>query len=87
MRRVQTSATLKLYLTDISKNELIADLNSTEDLSSTGTYKLLSESSTEIPWAVLVGHYSFGNKQAGSESVGAVGLHWFRIGISLVRPG
>ena len=82
MRRIQTSSALKLYLIDITKNELIADLNSTKDLSSTGTYQLLNESTTEAPWAVLVGHYSFGTSSQDLRLLAQLGA----IGSALGSP-
>jgi len=61
--RVETDETLKLYLVDISKAELAADLASTSQLQSTGTYRLFVEQSVGAhgaePWALLVGGYTF----------------------------
>lgn len=63
VRRVETSPQLKLYLLDVSKAELAADLLSSDDLHSTGVYKLLVEKSIATPgaepWSVLVGNYTF----------------------------
>jgi type VI secretion system protein ImpC len=64
IRRLETSSQLKLYLFDVSKAELSADLGSGADLRSTGTYRLLVEKSVETPgadpWAVIVGNFTFG---------------------------
>jgi len=64
VRQLETSSQLKLFLIDISKEELTADLSSGADLRDTGAYRLLVEKSVETPgaepWAVLVGNYSFG---------------------------
>lgn len=61
--RLETNAELKLYLIDISKAELAADLGAAEDLRSTGIYRLLVEQTIETPggepWAVLAGNYTF----------------------------
>jgi type VI secretion system protein ImpC len=61
--RLETEEKLKLYLIDISKDELSADLADMEDLRSTGIYKLLAEQTVETfggePWAVLAGNYTF----------------------------
>ncbi len=63
VRRVETDANLKLYLIDVSKAELAADLASAEDLRQTGVYKLLVENSVETPgaeaWSVLGGNFTF----------------------------
>jgi type VI secretion system protein ImpC len=61
--RVETDETLKLYLVDISKEELAADLAPANQLQSTGTYRFLVEQSVGVqdaePWAMLVGGYTF----------------------------
>jgi type VI secretion system protein ImpC len=75
VRQLETGSQLKLYLIDISKDELRADLtarpNSAEDLRGTGIYRLLVEQSVETPgadpWAVILGNYSFGVGQADAE--------------------
>lgn len=63
VRRVETDANSKLYLTDVSKAELAADLASAEDLRLTGVYKLLVEKSVETAgaeaWSVLAGNFTF----------------------------
>jgi len=60
--RVETDTQLKLYLVDISKAELSADLAAAEDLRSIGMYRLLVEETVETPggepWAVLAGNYT-----------------------------
>jgi type VI secretion system protein ImpC len=64
VRQLDTSSQLKLYLVDISKEELAADLSSGAAMRDTGAYRLLAEKSIETPgaepWAVIVGNYSFG---------------------------
>jgi type VI secretion system protein ImpC len=61
--RLETDAFLKLYVLDISKAELSADLGGGENLRSTGLYRLLVEQAVEIPgaepWAVTIGNYYF----------------------------
>ena len=72
--RLETDADLKLYLLDISKAELAADLGATEDLRSTGTYRLLVEQTVETPgaepWAVLAGNYTFNQTREDVELLG-----------------
>jgi type VI secretion system protein ImpC len=55
---VETDETLKLYLIDVSKAELAADLTGTDQLQSAGAYKLLVEQSIGVegaePYALLV---------------------------------
>ncbi|MDQ3997567.1 MAG: type VI secretion system contractile sheath large subunit, partial [Gemmatimonadota bacterium] len=63
VRRLETDATLQVYLIDLSKAELAADL-ANADVELSGTHRLLVESSVETagvtPWSLLVGLYSFG---------------------------
>jgi type VI secretion system protein ImpC len=72
--RVETDENLKLYLIDISKDELAADLSKAVDLNSTGLYKLLVEQTVRTfggePWALLTGNYYF---DSGSEDVNLLG--------------
>jgi type VI secretion system protein ImpC len=72
--RIDTGADLKLYLLDILKTELAADLMATEDLRSTGIYKLLVEQTAETPgaepWAAMAGNYSFDQTREDSEILG-----------------
>ncbi len=64
VRLLETGSTLKIYLFDISKEELAADLESRKDFRETGAYRLLVQQSVETPgadpWAIIVGNYSFG---------------------------
>lgn len=64
VRQLETGSQLKLYLIDISRQELATDLSSTTDLRNTGIYRLLVEESVETPgaepWTIVVGNYTFG---------------------------
>lgn len=66
VRQLETGSQLKLYMIDISKDELTADLKSAADLRDTGMYRLLVEQSVETaggePWAIIVGNYAFGSE-------------------------
>ncbi len=74
VRRVETDSRLKLYLVDVSKAELAADLASLEDLRSTGAYKLLVEQTVGTqgaePWAVLAGNYTLDPDREDAELLG-----------------
>ena len=70
VNQVETDENLKLYVGDISKAEIAADLvpahREQDQLQSTGTYRLLVESrgagidmQNAEPWAIMVGCYSF----------------------------
>src|SRR5262245_13189881 len=72
--RVETSPQLKLYIFDISREELIADLRSTEKLGATALYRLLVEQSVGTPgaqpWALFAGNYTFGSNPDDVEVLG-----------------
>jgi len=74
--RVETDAQLKLYLMDISKAELSADLTAAEDLRLSRMYRLLVEETVETPggepWAVLGGNYTFGPSREDAELLGRI---------------
>jgi type VI secretion system protein ImpC len=74
VRRIETNTQLKLYLVDVSQEELAADLTSSTDLRATGTYRLLVERSVRTPgaepWTVLVGNYIFGPEREDVELLG-----------------
>jgi type VI secretion system protein ImpC len=76
VRQIDTDEMLKIYLVDLSQDELRADLKSSPDLRSTWTYRLLVENATSLsggePWAVIVGNYTFGRNQADAELLGRV---------------
>jgi type VI secretion system protein ImpC len=57
--QVETDETLKLYLIDVSKAELAADLTATDQIQSAGAYHLLAEQSEAEPYAVILGGYAF----------------------------
>jgi len=74
VNRVETSPQLKLYLLDISQQELAADLRSTENLHTTALCRLLVEQSVGTlggePWAVLAGNYTFSATEEDVEVLG-----------------
>jgi type VI secretion system protein ImpC len=71
VRRLDTGTQLKVYLIDISKPELAADLDRSEDTGSSGISRQLVDQSTGTPggepWALIVGNYTFGPTQADAE--------------------
>jgi type VI secretion system protein ImpC len=64
VRRLDTDSNLKLFLIDVSKEELAADFGSKEDPTATTAYRALVEQtvgrSCAEPWTLLVGNYRFG---------------------------
>ena len=65
VRQVETRPQLKIYLIDISKQELAADLTSSNDLSKSGAFRVLVEKAVDTPgadpWSVVVGNFKFGS--------------------------
>jgi len=63
LRRLETDVELKLYLLDVSKAELAADLKRAANLRTTGIYRVLVEQTVETPggqpWAVVGANYTF----------------------------
>jgi type VI secretion system protein ImpC len=61
--RIETGETLGIYVIDISKAELAADLGAVETVESTGAYKLFVQQSVGTPgaesYSVLFGAYTF----------------------------
>jgi type VI secretion system protein ImpC len=74
--RLETDEQLKLYLLDISKAELAADLSEAEDLRLTSLYRLLVEETVETPggepWAVVGGNYTFDHTRDDAALLGAI---------------
>jgi type VI secretion system protein ImpC len=70
VRQIDTGPQLKIYLIDISKQELAADLKESEDLRKSGIFRLLVEKAIDTPgadpWSVVVGNFKFGS---GSEDM------------------
>lgn len=66
-RRLETGSSLKLYLFDVSKAELAADLASLADLKSSGIFRLLVQKGILTPgadpWTLVVGNYAFGSNE------------------------
>jgi type VI secretion system protein ImpC len=77
LRRVETDETLKLYLIDISKEELLADLAEAAEPRESGIGQLLVRTSEEVmggqPWAVLAGNYTFGQAKEDVDALAKLG--------------
>lgn len=72
LRRLESNPSLRIYLLDVSKQELLEDL-SAEDLRHSGLYRLLVEEAAETvgetPWAAVAGLYTF---DAAPQEIGAL---------------
>jgi type VI secretion system protein ImpC len=73
-RRLETDANLKIYLLDVSKSELAADLFASDDLSRSLVHRRLVEETVHTPggqpWALIVGQYTFDHTRADAELLG-----------------
>lgn len=78
IRELETSPMLKVYLVDISREEVESDIGEADDLKTTALYKLLVEQTVRTPgahpWAVVVGAYRFGPVMADLNVLGRMGL-------------
>jgi len=72
--RLECGTDLKLFVWDVSKAELEADLAGTEDLARSGTYRVLVEQSVHVPegkpWALFLGDYYFAPTCSDAELLG-----------------
>ena len=72
--RAETDERLKVYLLDISKEELAADLQVSDDLQSTGIYRLFVDQAKGMPggepWALLAGIFTFEKTRRDIETLG-----------------
>jgi type VI secretion system protein ImpC len=63
VRRLETDSNLKVYLLDLTKEELAADLAAGDSRRASTLFKLLVEQTVATeggqPWAVVVGNYTF----------------------------
>ncbi len=63
IRKVETDVDLKIFLLDLSKDELLSNLKSSDNLADTDIYKWLIKETIETPggepWAAVCGNYSF----------------------------
>lgn len=63
VRRTDTSAGLKIFLLDCSRQEMIDDLRSAENLTATSLFKKIVRDSVETPgadpWSLICGDYAF----------------------------
>jgi type VI secretion system protein ImpC len=77
VRNVETDSHLKLFLIDVSKQELAQDLLTSDDLRSTGTYRVLVEKTVGTPgaepWALIAGDFTFGPSLQDTELLARVG--------------
>lgn len=63
IRRVETDIDLKIYILDITKNQLVADLKAAEKLADSTVFQTIVTDDNEYykpePWSAIFGDYSF----------------------------
>jgi len=77
MTGLETGSELKIFAIDISREELVADLAGDGNLESSGVCRLLVDRTTgageDLPWAVLVGDYTFDYTIEDAHLLGRIG--------------
>ena len=70
VRATETGSQLQIYLADVSKAELAADVNTADDLRKSRAWRMLVEETGEDGWSVVVGNYSFAQTVSDAEMLG-----------------
>ena len=83
--RLETDEFLQIDILDLSKSELMADLTSNDDLTLSGTYRILVEQTVETPgadpWTVVAGSFFFKPKVGDIQALGRMAKIAFRAGV------
>jgi type VI secretion system protein ImpC len=78
IKELETGPQLKVYLLDISRQELEGDIANADDLRASGMYKVLVEQTVRTPgadpWAVIIGALTFGPEMTDLNLLGRLGL-------------
>jgi type VI secretion system protein ImpC len=78
IKELETGPLLKVYILDISRDEVEADLGDADDLRTTALYKTLVEQTVRTPgahpWAVVVGNYTFTPDMSDLNVLGRMGM-------------
>ncbi len=76
IQRLEADGDLQVYILDVSKPELAADVCAAEDLRSSGLYQLLVEQTVETlgaaPWAAVGGDYVFDRTKEDTDLLGRI---------------
>ncbi|NBC32332.1 MAG: hypothetical protein GVY13_06610 [Alphaproteobacteria bacterium] len=88
VRRLETGTDLKMFLVDIAKEELAADVGAVENLRDSGLYRLLVESSVETPggspWGLWLGAFTADGTAADADLLGRLARLAARAGAPLL---
>ena len=70
VRATETGSQLQIYLVDVSKAELAADLSAADDLRKSRAWRMLVEETGGDGWSVVAGNYSFAQTVSDAEMLG-----------------
>lgn len=91
IKELETGTKLKVYILDISRQELEADVAATDDLKTCTMYKVLVEQTVRTPgadpWALIVGSYTFGPDMSDLNLMGRLGLLARQSGAPMIAGG
>lgn len=59
VRRTETASDLRIFILDVSKDELTADMKAVDDVAASTIYKLIAAGRSDDPWAAVFGNYAF----------------------------
>lgn len=73
VKRLETDVDLKLSLVQVSKQSMLDDVNSQDDLSGSKLHSLLTPASEDDePWTLVIGSFEFGNDGSDVAALGRV---------------
>lgn len=87
VRNFGAEENLKLYLVDMSKEELDADLKAQDALESSGICKLILRQADEQPWTIWLGQYTFADNLSDFETLGRLAKVSARVGAPFLSAG
>lgn len=91
IKELETGPQLKVFLLDISRQELEADIANADDLRGSAIYKVLVEQTVRTPgadpWAVIIGSLTFGPEMSDLNLLGRLGLLARQAGAPLLAGG
>jgi type VI secretion system protein ImpC len=74
VRRLETGEQLKIFVADVTKEEVVSDLRASEELGESGTYHLIVDRTVGTPgsklWSALAGIYEFEDSVEDIEALG-----------------
>jgi type VI secretion system protein ImpC len=78
---------IKLFVLDVSKEELAADLTASEALESSAFFKLIRQQTEDVPWSVALGLYNFSDNVPDLTMLGRVAKIFAAVGTGFIAGG